>query len=152
MRSYIEETDFFKGNDPEAIAQKYGTPVYVYNEENIREHMRAVANVITKYPYRANYSMKANSNLSILKMALEEGLNADAMSEGEMRLLMKAGFPADRIFFVPNNVDRSELQFAIDNDIWTAWISWICSDSLIPVENVAYVSIPVLVRVTMRKW
>ena len=117
MRSYIEETDFFKGNDPEAIAQKYGTPVYVYNEENIREHMRAVANVITKYPYRANYSMKANSNLSILKMALEEGLNADAMSEGEMRLLMKAGFPADRIFFVPNNVDRSELQFAIDNDI-----------------------------------
>ncbi|MBO4776465.1 MAG: diaminopimelate decarboxylase, partial [Lachnospiraceae bacterium] len=117
MRSYIEESNFFKGINPEEIAKKYGTPVYVYNEENIREHMRAVANVITKYPYRANYSMKANSNLSILKMALEEGLNADAMSEGEMRLLIKAGFPSDRIFFVPNNVDKSELQFAIDNDI-----------------------------------
>lgn len=117
MRSYIEETNFFKGINPEEIAKKYGTPVYVYNEENIREHMKAVANVITKYPYRANYSMKANSNLTILKMALEEGLNADAMSEGEMRLLIKAGFPSDRIFFVPNNVDKSELQFAIDNNI-----------------------------------
>lgn len=117
MNSYIEENDFFRGINPENIAKKYGTPVYVYNEENIREHMRDVAKVITKYPYRANYSMKANSNLSILKMALEEGLNADAMSEGEMRLLIKAGFPSDRIFFVPNNVDRSEIEFAVKNDI-----------------------------------
>ena len=117
MRSYIEESNFFKGINPEDIAAKYGTPTYVYNEEIIRKRMREVANVITKYPYRANYSMKANSNLTILKMALEEGLNADAMSEGEMRLLIKAGFPSDRIFFVPNNVDKSELQFAIDHDI-----------------------------------
>ena len=120
MRSYIEESDFFKGIDPEEIAGKYGTPTYVYNEEIIRKRMREVVNVITKYPYRANYSMKANSNLTILKIALEEGLNADAMSEGEMRLLIKAGFPSDRIFFVPNNVDRSELQFAIDNGIMTS--------------------------------
>lgn len=117
MKSYIEESNFFKGINPEEIAAKYGTPTYVYNEEIIRERMREVANVITKYPYRANYSMKANSNLTILKMALEEGLNADAMSEGEMRLLIKAGFPSERIFFVPNNVDKSELQFAIDHDI-----------------------------------
>ena len=119
MRSYIEESDFFKGIDPEQIARKYGTPVYVYNEEIIRKRMREVAGVISKYPYRANYSMKANSNLTILKIALEEGLNADAMSEGEIRLLLKAGFPADRIFFVPNNVDSSELQFAIDAGIMT---------------------------------
>lgn len=117
MNSYIEESNFFKGLNPEDIAQKYGTPVYVYNEENIREHMSDVAKVITKYPYRANYSMKANSNLTILKMALEEGLNADAMSEGEMRLLLKAGFPSDRIFFVPNNVDKSEIEFAVKNNI-----------------------------------
>lgn len=120
MKSYVEESNFFKGINPEEVARKYGTPVYVYNEENIRKHMKAVANVITKYPYTANYSMKANSNLSILKMALEEGLNADAMSEGEMRLLLKAGFPTDRIFFVPNNVDDSELKFAIENNIMTS--------------------------------
>ena len=59
MESYINQVDFFKGNDPEKIAQEYGTPLYVYNEEIIRKHMDAVAKVITKYPYTANYSVKA---------------------------------------------------------------------------------------------
>ena len=120
MKSYVEESGFFGKENPEELAKKYGTPLYVYNEENIRAHMKAVAGVITKYPYRANFSMKANSNLSILKMALEEGVNADAMSVGEMTLLLKAGFPSDRIFFVPNNVSEEELQFAIDHDIMTS--------------------------------
>ncbi|MCR5800356.1 MAG: diaminopimelate decarboxylase [Lachnospiraceae bacterium] len=117
MRSYVEETGFFGSITAEELVSKYGTPLYVYNENIIRERMREVARVITKYPYRANYSMKANSNLTILKIAHEEGLNADAMSEGEMRLLLKAGFENDRIFFVPNNVSDEELQFAIDHDI-----------------------------------
>ena len=120
MKSFIEESNFFGNENPEELAKKYGTPLYVYNEENLRAHMKAVAGVITKYPYRANFSMKANSNLTILKMALEEGLNADAMSVGEMRLLLKAGFPADRIFFVPNNVSEEELLFAIEHDIMTS--------------------------------
>ena len=120
MKSYIEEKGFFGKENPEELALQYGTPLYVYNEEILRQHMKTVAGVITKYPYRANYSMKANSNLSILKMALEEGLNADAMSMGEMILLLKAGFPTDRIFFVPNNVSEEELQFAIDHGIMTS--------------------------------
>ena len=106
MKSFVEQSNFFGTENPETLAKQYGTPRYVYNEENLRAHMKAVAGVITKYPYRANFSMKANSNLSILKMALEEGLNADAMSVGEMTLLLKAGFPSDRIFFVPNNVSE----------------------------------------------
>lgn len=117
MNSFIESSNFFGNINAEELVSLYGTPLYVYNEDIIRKHMRSVAKVITKYPYRANYSMKANSNLSILKIALEEGLNADAMSEGEMRLLLKAGFPSDRIFFVPNNVSADELKFAIDNNI-----------------------------------
>ena len=120
MKSYVEESGFFGKENPEELALKYGTPLYVYNEDNLRSHMRDVAGVITKYPYRANYSMKANSNLAILKMALEEGLNADAMSVGEMQLLIKAGFPADRIFFVPNNVSEEELRFAIEHNIMTS--------------------------------
>ena len=120
MDSYIASTDFFGGNDPEELAEKFATPLYVYNEDIIREHMRAVAQVITKYDYTANYSVKANTNTEILKLALAEGLNCDAMSEGELRLLLKAGFPADRIFFVPNNVSDDELIFAINNGIVTS--------------------------------
>lgn len=117
MRSYIEQADFFKGNDPEKIAQEFGTPLYVYNEDIIRDRMKRVANVITKYPYKANYSCKTNTNLEILKIALSVGINADAMSEGEMRMLLKAGFTPERIFYVCNNVSADEMRFAIDNRI-----------------------------------
>ncbi|MDO4620379.1 MAG: alanine racemase, partial [Lachnospiraceae bacterium] len=120
MKSYIKETDFFRSNNPEELVQQYGSPLYVYNEEILRDHMRDVARVITKYPYTANYSVKANTNIHILKLALEEGLNCDAMSVGEMTLLMKAGFPTERIFFVPNNVSEEEMQFAIDHGIMTS--------------------------------
>lgn len=117
MDSYINEVNFFEGNNPEDIVKEYGTALYVYNERIIRKNMKTLAGMITKYPYTANYSIKANSNLTILKMALEEGLNCDAMSEGEMRALQLAGFPSERIFFVSNNVSSEELQFAIDNNI-----------------------------------
>lgn len=120
MNSYINTADFFKGNNPEDIVKEYGTPVYVYNEDILRKHMRAVAGVIKKYPYTANYSVKANTNIHILKLALEEGLNCDAMSVGEIMMLEKAGFPKDRIFFVPNNVSEDELVFAIDRGIMTS--------------------------------
>ncbi len=72
MNSFIENVNFFEGNDPEKIAQEYGTPLYVYNEKILRNRMDAVAKVITKYPYTANYSVKANTNIHILKLALEE--------------------------------------------------------------------------------
>ena len=127
MNSYINSTDFFKGNDPESIAKEYGTPVYVYNEEIIRGSMEKVAGVITKYPYTANYSVKANTNIEILKLALEEGINCDAMSPGEISLLLKAGFPPEKIFFVSNNVSAEEMQFAIDKGVM---ISLDCLDQL----------------------
>ncbi|MCQ2590809.1 MAG: diaminopimelate decarboxylase [Treponema sp.] len=120
MNSYIEKVDFFKGNNPEEIAKTYGTPLYVYNEEILRSHMHDVSQVITKYAYTANYSVKANTNINILKLALEEGNNCDAMSVGEIEMLLKAGFPEERIFYIPNNVAEEELEFAIHNGIMTS--------------------------------
>lgn len=117
MNSYIEQVDFFKGNKPEDIVKEYGTPLYVYNEDILRDRMHTVSQIITKYEFHSNYSIKANTNLNILKIALSEGLYADAMSVGEMTMLIKAGFPAEKIFFVSNNVAKEELQFAIDNNI-----------------------------------
>lgn len=120
MNSYIDSVDFFKGNNPEKIAAEFGTPLYVYNEEIIRNRMNRVGAVIKKFPYTANYSVKANTNIHILRLALEEGNNCDAMSIGEIQMLLKAGFPSEKIFFVPNNVSEAELQFAIDNHIMTS--------------------------------
>ena len=83
MHSFIKESDFFADNSPEKIAETYGTPVYVYNEKILRAHISSIAKAITKYPYRASFSVKANTNIHILKIALEEGNNCDVMSVGE---------------------------------------------------------------------
>ncbi len=120
MQSYVDDVNFFGGNNPEDLVAEYGTPLYVYNEQIIRRQMKRVSEVITKYPYTANYSIKANTNIHILKFALEEGINCDAMSPGEISMLLHVGFPKERIFFVPNNVTKEELQFAIDHDIMTS--------------------------------
>ena len=117
MKSVLETTNFFMGNNPEDLVGEYGTPLYVYNERIIRDRMRAVSKLITKYPYTANYSVKANSNTAILKIALSEGINCDAVSEGEIRLLERVGYPYDKIFFVPNNVSDEELRYAIERGI-----------------------------------
>ena len=120
MNSFIESVNYFKGNNPEDIVKQYGTPLYVYSEEILRDRMHKVSQVITKYPYTANYSVKANTNVNILKIALEEGLNCDAMSTGEIEMLFKAGFPKERIFFIPNNVAASELEYSITKEVMTS--------------------------------
>ncbi len=117
MESFINSVNFFEGNNPEDLVAKYGTPLYVYNESILRDRMTNVTKIITKYPYTANFSVKANTNLSILKIANELGLNADAMSENEIRMLLKAGFDPKRIFFVTNNLSKEELSFAIENGV-----------------------------------
>ena len=120
MQSFITQSNFFHGHNPEEIAKTYGTPVYVYNEDILRARMRSIATAITKYPYRASFSIKANTNIHILKIALSEGCNCDAMSIGEIQMALRAGFPCDRIFFVANNVGADEMQFAIDHNIMTS--------------------------------
>ncbi len=120
MDCFTEASGFFGATSPEELADRYGTPLYVYNEAILRERMREMTGLLKDREYTVNYSIKTNSNLSILKIALEEGLSADAMSPGEIHLLLEAGFPADRIFYVGNNVSDEELRYAIDRDIMTS--------------------------------
>ncbi len=120
MDSYTQQMHYFGNTNPEELAKKYGTPLYVYNEDILRRQMKRVAGILPNHRFTCNFSIKTNSNLTILKMANEEGLNADAMSPGEIYALKKAGFPSERIFFVPNNVSAEEFQFAIDEGVMTS--------------------------------
>ena len=99
------------------MIRKYGSPLYIYDEKIFRERLREVRNLLPFAWFRVNCSIKANSNLELLKIVKEEGLDADAMSPGEMYLLLKAGFDPSRIFFIGNNVSSEEMQYALDRDI-----------------------------------
>jgi len=117
MYSYTQDTHFWGKTNPLELAETFGTPVYVYSEKILRDRMRDMTHLISFPGFTANYSIKTNANMTILQMALEEGLNADAMSPGEIFVLQKAGFPKERIFYVSNNVSAEELQYAIDQDV-----------------------------------
>ena len=85
-----DSVDFFKGNKPSDLTAKFGSPLYVYSEEILRQRCRDVKNLV-KYPkFSVNYSAKANSNLAFLEIVHEEGLNA---IRGRDVFLVQSTFP-----------------------------------------------------------
>lgn len=114
---YTEETQFFKGMNPAELLKEFGSPLYVYSESILRDRCREMANLVSYPRFKSNYSIKANSNLEILKIAKQEGLHADAMSPGEIHVLMAAGYKPEELLYVSNNVSAEEMKFAVDRDI-----------------------------------
>jgi diaminopimelate decarboxylase len=117
---YTQRTNFYKGNSPEQLLKNFGSPLYVYNEDIFRERCRQMVGLVDYPHYKVTYSIKANSNLTLLKIAREEGMHADAMSPGEIYVLEKAGFKPCEIFYISNNVSEEEMKFAIDRGIDTS--------------------------------
>ncbi len=127
--SYTDKINFFGKEDPRALAEKFGTPLYVYNENILRERCKEFIN-LSKHPgFRINYSAKANGNPHLLKIIKEEGCLVDAMSPGELTLNLNSGFKPEEILYVCNNVSNEELKFAIDKNVL------ISVDSLSQIEN-----------------
>lgn len=116
-KTYAQAVNFFGNRNPEELIRKYGSPLYVYNEKILRERCHEIQ-AISDYPhFQANYSVKANGNLTLLKIIREEGFCADAMSIGEMYVEEMAGFESNQILFISNNASAEEMQYAIDRDI-----------------------------------
>ncbi|MDO5154943.1 MAG: diaminopimelate decarboxylase [Eubacteriales bacterium] len=109
--------NYFGNTTPTELLETYGSPLYVYNEEILRRHCNELKTFCPYENFVIDYSMKANFNPSILKIAREEGLEVDAMSVGEMKIAEMAGYTPDEIFFVCNNVGAEEMQYAIDRGI-----------------------------------
>jgi diaminopimelate decarboxylase len=93
------------------LAARHGTPLYVYDEDTVRQ--RAAEFVRAMGPAgEVLYSAKAFSSPAFLRVIAEEGLGLDVVSAGELNLALKSGFPADRIYFLGNNKSADELEMA----------------------------------------
>lgn len=99
------------------VAEEHGTPLYVYSRTSIRERIAALAAAFEPLDPLLAYSVKANSNLSILRGLAEQGCGADIVSGGELYRALRAGVPADRIVFSGVGKTRAELRAAVDAGI-----------------------------------
>jgi len=117
---YTVQTNFYGKTNPKELLEKYGSPLYVYNEAILRQRCREMAALVSYPDFKVTYSIKANSNLRILQIVHEEGLHADAMSPGEIYVLLEAGFKPEEIFYISNNVSEEEMRFALDKGIMTS--------------------------------
>ncbi|MDO5616091.1 MAG: diaminopimelate decarboxylase, partial [Cruoricaptor ignavus] len=98
------------------IADEFGTPVYVYNAESIKEQYEKLSSSFGKNT-KFFYAAKALTNINILKYIEKLGANLDCVSINEVKLGLKAGFPANRILFTPNCVDLAEIEEAMSHKV-----------------------------------
>ncbi|MFV0520220.1 MAG: diaminopimelate decarboxylase [Lachnospirales bacterium] len=117
MDKLTEKNNFFKGIKPKELLEKYGSPLYVYNEDIFLKRTLEMKNLVDYNKFVVNYSAKANTSLGLLQLIEKEGLHVDAMSPGEIFVEMKAGFTPDRIFYISNNVTKEEMIYAIERGI-----------------------------------
>jgi diaminopimelate decarboxylase len=108
------EKKFFGNTDPVQLSEKFETPLYVYNENILRQRCRDLKGLISYSNFTVNFSPKANSNLELLKIVRSEGLRVDAMSPGEIYVNMLAGYKPEEILYIGNNVSEDEFRYAIN--------------------------------------
>ena len=114
---YTKKTNFYGNSTPRELIEKYGSPLYVYNESILRQRCREMVSLVSYPNFTVNYSCKANTNLELLKIIHEEGLHADAISPGEVHILLNAGYRPNEIFYISNNISREEMLYVIQQGI-----------------------------------
>ncbi len=97
------------------IAEEFGTPVYVTDEARLRQNYRTVHDAFARFmDTRIHYACKANTNLAVLRVLEQEGSGIDAVSVGEVRTCLKAGYSPDRIMYTGVNVSSKEMKEVAD--------------------------------------
>jgi diaminopimelate decarboxylase len=113
------------------LAAKYGTPVYVLDEDTLRARCRSFIDEFRKiYPATSvSYACKAYINPILAKLFLEEGMGFDVVSGGELATTVNAGIPMDEVYFHGNNKTPQELEEALEHSI-----GWVVVDSFHEIE------------------
>src|ERR1700730_11038768 len=99
------------GCDRVELARQYGTPLYVYDEATVRQRSSEYVAAMGSGG-QVLYSAKAFASPQFLQVVAEEGLGLDVVSEGELDLALRSGFPKERIHILGNNKSREDIEAA----------------------------------------
>ncbi len=110
----------FAGQDTVELAAQYSTPLYLIDENKVREKMRIYVNALKEnFPEGSMplYSSKALCFKKIYGIAADENMGVDVVSPGELYTALEAGFPMDKVYFQGNNKTDADIEFAIESKI-----------------------------------
>ncbi|HEX9662321.1 MAG TPA: diaminopimelate decarboxylase [Candidatus Binatia bacterium] len=99
------------------IAKEVGTPAYVYSLATLKRHFRVFDQAFAAVPHIVCFSVKANSNIALLKAFAKEGSGFDIVSGGELFRALKAGGDPQKIVFSGVGKKREEIEYALDSGI-----------------------------------
>ncbi len=99
------------------LAEKYGTPLYVYNGDLIVKRYGELHDFIDFPGLKILYAMKANYNYHILRLLEQKNASLDTVSPAEVLLALKAGYTADRILYTANNMTDEEMFFVKESEV-----------------------------------
>ncbi len=108
---------FAEGVSVQDLAQRYGTPLYVYSRNHLRERYGAIASAMAEVKPLICYSVKANSNGAVIRTLAGMGSGFDIVSGGELFRVLKAGAEANRIVFAGVGKTTQEIEYALEEGI-----------------------------------
>lgn len=104
--------------DLEALAREHGSPLYVYSAHTIRDHYTRLDEALADLDHHIAYAVKANSNLSILRLLKDLGSGFDIVSGGELYRVLEAGGSAGECTFAGVGKTREEIAYALEQGIY----------------------------------
>ena len=113
---YKNDNLFFDGIAIEDIAKNIKTPFYIYSENSIKKNIKDYISDASQKTLFC-YSVKANSNLSLLKLIASQGMGFDVVSKGELHRAIKAGANPKRIVYSGVGKTKEEIAYALNNKI-----------------------------------
>ncbi len=122
------------GCDTTELAREFGTPAYVYAEDDLRTRARATRDAFAARTerYEVLYASKAFPCTAVLRIFAAEGLSCDVASGGELHLALGAGFDPDRLYMHGNNKTEEELELALE-----AGVGHVIVDSFDEIERLS---------------
>ncbi len=124
LRPHVEHFEYRKGElhvedvSVQAVAREVGTPFYIYSATAIRTRVKSLMNAMASLDVQICYAMKANSNLSLLRILTGLGCGVDLVSGGELERAQAAGFPGARMVFSGVGKTREEIVAALDAGVY----------------------------------
>ncbi|RMN55767.1 diaminopimelate decarboxylase [Pseudomonas syringae] len=112
--NYRDGELFAEGVALSAIAERFGTPTYVYSRAHIEAQYRAFADALSGMPHMVCFAVKANSNLGVLNVLARLGAGFDIVSRGELERVLAAGGKAERIVFSGVGKTREDMRRALE--------------------------------------